>query len=180
MRGVKSEDLKAIIDFFYCGEANVFQENLDSFLAIAEELKLKGLMGNTDEKGVKPEETPSVHMNTAAVARKYHNDQQLTNISNRYEKRVAIPTTNESGNLKALDEQVKSMMEKSQNMIQVGNTRRAADICKVCGKEGQTQNIQHHIEANHLDGVSLTCNNCEKIFRSRASLRMHKCKIQAP
>ena len=28
-------------------EANVFQENLDSFLALAEELQLKGLMGNT-------------------------------------------------------------------------------------------------------------------------------------
>ena len=40
----------AIIDFLYCGEANIFQENLDSFLAIAEELKLKGLMGNNDEE----------------------------------------------------------------------------------------------------------------------------------
>ena len=44
MRGIKSGDLCAIIDFLYCGEANVFQENLDSFLAIAEELQLKGLM----------------------------------------------------------------------------------------------------------------------------------------
>ena len=41
MRGVKFEDLLAIVDFLYCGEANVFQENLDSFLAIAEELQLK-------------------------------------------------------------------------------------------------------------------------------------------
>ena len=46
MRGVKSEDLLAIVDFLYYGEANVYQENLDSFLAIAEELQLKGLMGN--------------------------------------------------------------------------------------------------------------------------------------
>ena len=50
MRGVKSDDLLAIVDFLYCGEANVFQENLDSFLAIAEELQLKGLMGKMDEK----------------------------------------------------------------------------------------------------------------------------------
>ena len=42
MRGVRSEDLVAIIDFLYCGEANVYQENLDSFLAIAEDLKLDG------------------------------------------------------------------------------------------------------------------------------------------
>merc|ERR1712208_259969 len=48
MRGVKSDDLLAIVDFLYCGEANVFQENLDSFLAVAEELQLKGLMGKPD------------------------------------------------------------------------------------------------------------------------------------
>ena len=40
MRGMKSDDLLAIVDFLYCGEANVYQENLESFLAIAEELQL--------------------------------------------------------------------------------------------------------------------------------------------
>ena len=48
MRGVKSEDLGAIIDFLYLGEANVSQDNLDSFLAIAEELQLKGLMASEE------------------------------------------------------------------------------------------------------------------------------------
>ena len=50
MRGVNSDDILAIVDFLYRGEANVFQENLDSFLAIAEELQLKGLMVKTDKK----------------------------------------------------------------------------------------------------------------------------------
>ena len=50
MRGFKSEDLVAILDFLYFGEANVYQENLDSFLAIAEELQLKGLMGKSENK----------------------------------------------------------------------------------------------------------------------------------
>ena len=45
MRGVKSEDLFAIVDFLYCGEANIYQESLDSFLAIAGEIQLKGLAG---------------------------------------------------------------------------------------------------------------------------------------
>merc|ERR1712129_256357 len=44
MRGMQSEDLVAIVDFIYFGEANVYQENLDSLLAVAEELQLKGLM----------------------------------------------------------------------------------------------------------------------------------------
>ena len=42
MRGFKSEILLAIVDFLYTGEANVYQENIDSFLAIAEELRLNG------------------------------------------------------------------------------------------------------------------------------------------
>ena len=45
MRGLKSEDFLAIVDFLYYGETNIYQENLDNFLNIAKELKLKGLNG---------------------------------------------------------------------------------------------------------------------------------------
>ena len=43
MRGIKAEELVAIVDFLYFGEANVKQESLDVFLGLAEELRLKGL-----------------------------------------------------------------------------------------------------------------------------------------
>ena len=48
MRGIKSDDLLAIVNFLYSGKANVYQENLDSFLTIAEELQLRGLVGESD------------------------------------------------------------------------------------------------------------------------------------
>ena len=51
MRRVKSCDLKAILDFLYFGEANVFQDDLHSFLAIAEDLRLLGLTGFTEPEG---------------------------------------------------------------------------------------------------------------------------------
>ena len=38
MRGVKSSNLLAILDFLYRGEANVSQDDLEPFLALAEEL----------------------------------------------------------------------------------------------------------------------------------------------
>ena len=44
MRGVRSENLLAVLDFFYHGEANVRQEYLDSFLVLAEELQLKNCL----------------------------------------------------------------------------------------------------------------------------------------
>ena len=48
LRGIKSKDLLCILDFLYYGEANVDQENLESFVAIAEELELKGFKGEAD------------------------------------------------------------------------------------------------------------------------------------
>ena len=39
------------MDFLYFGEANIFQDNLDSFLALAEELQLKGVRTTDSEAG---------------------------------------------------------------------------------------------------------------------------------
>jgi len=43
MKGVKYIDLQAVLNFMYHGEVNVAQEELNSFLAVAEDLKVKGL-----------------------------------------------------------------------------------------------------------------------------------------
>ena len=43
LRGVTYSDLTSILDFIYNGEVNVAQEDLNSFLAVAEELQIKGL-----------------------------------------------------------------------------------------------------------------------------------------
>jgi len=43
LKGVKYSDIQAILGFMYHGEVNVAQEDLNSFLAVAEDLKVKGL-----------------------------------------------------------------------------------------------------------------------------------------
>ena len=83
--------------------------------------------------------------------------------------------------LQALDEKVKSMMEKGQKMIPDGGKQyrdgtpkqSTSSICKVCGKEGLWTQIRDHIEAHHLEGVSLPCNHCDKTFSARNSLGRH-------
>ena len=52
MRGSKSHEILAVLDFIYCGEANVFEVNLEAFLALAEDLKLKGLIENEPRENV--------------------------------------------------------------------------------------------------------------------------------
>merc|ERR1719460_1571422 len=50
MRGLKYENLLSMVDFLYHGEANVYQENLDTLLAMADELQLKGLRKREEEE----------------------------------------------------------------------------------------------------------------------------------
>jgi len=50
LKGVKYSDIVAVLNFMYHGEVNVAQEELNSFLAVAEELKVKGLTRNIAEK----------------------------------------------------------------------------------------------------------------------------------
>ena len=67
LRGMKAHDLLAILNFLYQGEANVFQDNLDSFLAIAKELQLEGLMANADDKSRDFEENKKPLINNKTV-----------------------------------------------------------------------------------------------------------------
>ena len=46
LRGVRHSDLQSVLNFMYHGEVNVAQEELNSFLAVAEDLKVKGLTQN--------------------------------------------------------------------------------------------------------------------------------------
>ena len=76
--------------------------------------------------------------------------------------------------LHQLDDQIKSMMEHTGKSIMVGKRKQKTLVCKVCGKEGQLANIMQHIEANHITGVTHTCDICSKTTRSRHALRLHK------
>ena len=75
-----------------------------------------------------------------------------------------------SGDFKELDEKCDSMIEKLLDKFQ----GKAVYECKVCGKQALHKgDMRKHIEANHLEGVLVSCSKCEKTFRSRNSLAVH-------
>lgn len=51
LKGVKFSELMSVINFMYNGEVNIKQEDLSSFLAVAEDLKIKGLSQNSEGGG---------------------------------------------------------------------------------------------------------------------------------
>jgi len=55
LKGVKYKELVCVLNFMYQGEVNVAQEELNSFLSVAEELRVKGLtQGNNSTSDSKP------------------------------------------------------------------------------------------------------------------------------
>ena len=179
MMGLKSEELISILDFLYCGETRVFEENLNSFLAIAEELQLKGLVGNAHhEEAIKVEQPENKVPNISETI--FKKDQYVsksgvnleTSVAGNFENDSnAVSKQNTSGEIeKKIDEQVNSMMEKTSRK----NVHRLLlYACKVCGKESERSHMKTHIEGNHLVGVSVPCNVCEMTFRSRKAKGYH-------
>ena len=58
MKGTKYVDIVSVLNFMYHGEVNVAQEELNSFLAVAEDLKVKGLTQNDSKKSSKSSNLP--------------------------------------------------------------------------------------------------------------------------
>ena len=79
MRGLKAKDLVAIVDFIYHGEADIYQEDLDGFLAIAEELQLKGL-ARTHDDILEAVKEPMIKSKQRKPQRKPISEQEATNI----------------------------------------------------------------------------------------------------
>ena len=169
----------SLVDFLYLGEANVYQDYLDSFLVMAEEFQLKGLDKREEEHGDPAAQkiSESSNLTNNHIATFKDNKQGLQSIADMIPTtETAVALNNFSGctALDELDTKVKSMMTFSENRIQGNSTSQGrARTCKVCGKEGQRNNIMTHIEANHIDDISIPCNICGKMNQSRNALNTH-------
>ena len=167
MRGLKSDNVLAIMDFLYFGEANVFQENLDTFLSLAEELKLKGLSG-ADLAPKEPESSskPAANKNLALKEEK---------LGSKFDRKTTAPGAGGFGTTVAvdqiyidadqqnLDQQIQSMITKSD--ISTGNGQGKLATCNICGKQASFHSMANHVEANHITGVSHSCEVCGKTSR---------------
>ena len=173
--GISTEDLNNIMDYIYNGEVNLFQDKLDSFLAVAQRLKLQGLI-ETPDNDIEKEEILTQTFNEDPKIEPYDEQKVPEDVTykprKKPEKNVIKTVAVNEMDMKDVISRINQYMEECSD----GSFK-----CAVCGKIStksihrgvQKQNMEKHIET-HLEGLTYTCPICDKTFRSRNCLAAHK------
>jgi len=119
LKGVKFSNLLSVLDFMYHGEVNVAQEDLDSFLSVAEDLKVKGLTQKEDQNKGKlrpttPPPAPKRCIVQQPLRQKKIRIQQQTKEENDYEDdciQVITPVKQEPGTMNNYDTEITHIAE---------------------------------------------------------------------
>ena len=172
--GIQSKDLHSLMDYIYDGEVQLYQDNLDNFLEIAQKLKIEGLINEFqnfkhEDIFLNPDEHYDSHVDehldenqfdyeeSSVISRKKPNNHKLGN----YKKSVAV---NQDYSTEELAQVVNDLITKDGHMW----------ICNTCGKTSKwNKQMKQHVEL-HIEGLSIPCPQCDSTFRCRNSLSKHK------
>ena len=143
LSGVNSQNLGFMLDYMYQGEVQIFQEQLDDFLSVAQKLKIDGLISDqkVEEQSYSQKDDeilPNLPMNPnckKSIARQERSKDKFK-LSNPENTQMQI--SNLSGPLSVidineLDRRVEDLIEEEDGVI----------ICKVCGKTSSASTTFH-------------------------------------
>ena len=183
IRGVKNIELQNVIDYIYFGEVSIAQEDLNGFLVIAEDLKLKGLINTTPATEYEEKPTFQNMPSTGPTGPVDMYDQQISSgpfenlltpldeVAEQFEEDTGEEFNDTSENVDYSNNDyetvINSMMEKVNKLWH----------CKVCGKEYTIKNktnLKKHVENNHARGFIHTCGLCGKTFSTKSTLLYHR------
>ena len=187
LEGVSSSDLSNIMDYIYNGELQIYQDDLDRFLAVAQRFQLEGLIGNekdedknqfneTNESISENFEVPSNNHTSYNIGKKYNkldlieNEHTPTVVSNeksldsRSQDKPLTVISPDFSNTQELDQKLEEYFYRDQDGL---------FKCCQCGKECKSRgHILEHVEI-HVDNLSFPCQLCDKTFRSRNARKIH-------
>ena len=135
MKGVCSEELQAIVELIYCGKANLLEENLNSFLALAEELQLKGFNGAGDGDSEKDKSRQATQKSVQVQKEETISSEKYSHSSQQFKE----PTDSDSccarndtskGHHESYEE-VLSVVQSTTNNFLTSGIRKPVDIGKV-------------------------------------------------
>jgi hypothetical protein len=179
LKGINRLDLEHVVDFLYNGEAFVAQDELNQFLETAQELQVKGLQSNQEDKSnqnqagensYKEFKSPKFE-DVGSFQNPHHDESVIYSLEKLVDtldtKEFSLIPADDINNVEStndeLDLQIVQMIEKNGGLWQ----------CKVCGKTTKHRSdIKGHAET-HIEGISQTCHICSKPSSTRHALRVH-------
>ena len=180
LEGLQQDDLNNILDYIYQGEVQIYQKDMDRFLAVAQRLKLEGLTGDGEEQ--QEEEKDANYFQDEIVVSENYLQEEMTVPENHSVQNKTIITpiignlrTKEKPKISIQSSDIHSMEELDQK-IEESFSRDATGnfVCHHCNKtDKRKDNMKEHVEI-HFDNLSFPCNFCGKVSRSRNALRVHK------
>ena len=197
LKGVNSKDLMSILDFIYHGEVNIPQEDLEEFMKVGGELKIKGLEpekphDNSESINMSKNPRKNKRNKTKKIKKenqyKEENFKDATNIYDIKPELYLETTLNDQGDKSSIDALYNSQGVKYVQQEQLFKQRdivikqkwskiNSTLICRDC--EFKTKfhtNMKNHIESKHMAdirNVPIPCVHCDVTTVSRSALREH-------
>ena len=162
--GINAMDLEVVLDFIYFGEVKVYEEDLDRFLRVAEELQLKGLEGNNGKPPIVQLLSTTEEIKPKSEIERKPIEKDFTSSMN-----FGKPVSTESRTMKQFPMDTDTATVVASMIKKQGNVYK----CSECDFQSRyTSHLKEHVQ-KHIEGLEFPCKYCEKVMRSSAALRMH-------
>jgi len=199
LKGVVAQDLISLLDYVYTGEARVVAENVNRFIEVANELKIKGLAesglededtknnSNKELKNEKYEPIESAKKNLELTDAEEDNSRSNIIVEDNIKLMEESPNDDmDNSNFNQDDKNVKEEEDTSDIdqylILKREITKRIEKIpdivgkswrCTECGRTSKRRdNLGLHVET-HLKGFTHSCVFCEKTCKTRNTLQLH-------
>ena len=183
--GVRSGELQSVLDYIYQGEVQIYQEQLDRFLEVAQKFQLEGLNSrDTKEEALEDKLNTEVEhdFSEQEPPQDQRRSQKTVQEPPQVQRRSQKTVLNTQRSHKTEDSPIVSLEPDAGNIAEVDakiNQHIVKDAdgtysCGMCGKKsGHIGHLKNHIET-HMEGLSYPCQSCDKTFRSRNSFKSHR------
>ena len=194
VRGLKEKYLSALLEYIYNGEVTVLSEDLQDFLDLSEDLKIKGLMEVKEEyfRMTKTNISP-LKLDLMQISKASEDTQECSDVNmfNIVEDQTNVNTDQEditSFDMKTKDDEMRgscdnissnhdkdAIKSKVNSMHEkVGKGKGSYYICNVCGKKSTDKShSREHIETHHIEGLLFSCSGCNLTSKCSFTVKAH-------
>jgi len=176
LRGASKKDIQALVIFIYSGETQVMQDELESFMSLANNLQIQGLVGeyldvtedNNDEFVSHKEVMNSAYKSAESTI------EELTKCDADSEKNRVISQIDDEISVEKSERIIRITSEYDRILSDLVYRKERRWMCNECPSY-KTENKHHAIDhaERHIKGFALECKFCDKTFTRKKSVRQH-------